>query len=246
MSSIVSITPADSLLECEVGAVSGAAFRVRNISGKPLKVGAQVIADPGQRSWIAIDGQAERRLPANGEATFEVLASVPTGASPGRYRFGLLVFDSVEPGEQFDESPQVELAVVARKVAPPPPPPQESIPRRRSWRITGALFAAAIPIAGIAFSAVGLMLGLGFDMEAFYTILLFSVVNAPLVGAATRFARPWWLVGVSAFALPLLWFLAWLFLEGFDVSFWLTMLFLVSILIAYVYLWRRFAPSRHA
>lgn len=244
MSSIVTITPADSRVECEVGAVSGAAFCVRNISGKPLKVGAQVIADPGQRSWIAIDGQTERRLPANGEATFEVLVSAPPQASPGRYRFGLLVFDSVEPGEQFDESPQVELAVVARKVAPPPP--QEPIPRRRSWRITGVLFAAAIPIAGIAFSAVGLMLGLGFDMEAFYTILLFSVVNAPLAGAATRFARPWWLVGVSAIALPLLWFLAWLFLEGFDVSFWLTMLLLVSILAAYIYLWRRFAPSGHA
>jgi hypothetical protein len=244
MSSIVSITPADSLLECEVGAVSGAAFRVRNISGKPLKVGAQVIADPGQRSWIAIDGQTERRLPVNGEATFEVLISAPPQASPGRYRFGLLVFDSVEPGEQFDESPQVDLDVVARKVAPPPP--QETIPQRRSWRITGALFVAAIPIAGIAFSAVLLILGERFDMDAFYSILFFSVLNAPLAGAATRFARPWWLVGVSTIALPLLWFLAWLFVEGFDWSFWLTMLFLVSILIAYVYLWRRFAPSRHA
>ena len=144
MSSIVTILPDRQGIQCTVGAQSRLSFRVVNESGRFRKVGAQILVEPGQRTWLAIQGDSERYLSQTGETTFEVAVSVPPGAEPGRHRFQLLVFDSAEPGEWFNESLVVALEVVAQAVSPPPPPPAAQVMRRSWWVTSGVSLAVAI------------------------------------------------------------------------------------------------------
>ena len=204
MSSIVTILPDRQGIQCTVGAQSRLSFRVVNESGRFRKVGAQILAEPGQLTWLAIQGDSERYLSQAGETTFEVAVSVPPGAEPGRHRFQLLVFDSAEPGEWFDESSAVALEVVAQAVSPPPPPPAAQVMRRSWWVTSGVSLAVAIGSL-IAMFAIAVMIApergtfLDEDDDKFAVLFaLAAVASAVIAGITTRFAYSWWLVAFGS------------------------------------------------
>jgi len=226
MTSIVDISASSEALECPAGERASVAFQVTNQAGRRLKLGAQVVVEPPlEKVWLAIGGRKERRVAAGGETSFELTVSVPADGPAGEYRFGLLVFDSIEPGESFDESPSVTLRVLDSELpAPPPQPPQRA---RRSWLSTGAVFVGAwiwTPVAMFLMSLFDVLVGTDakmyvFGIESSYWKSVAWLVPLPIIGGLltalpTRYARPWWLIVYGALFVPVA---AWLSLQELSV-----------------------------
>ncbi len=166
MTSIVEISAAQESLSCTVGDTVHVTFDVTNSQPDRMKIGAQFIAErPEPKAWLTLDGESERRLEPNAKTRINVSVSVPETASPGTHEFGLLVFDTKEPGEKFDESPPVAVNVLERVAEYVPPPP--IVHPRRGWLLTCLGFAGALIMSILSSILFVIIFEMVFDRKSF-------------------------------------------------------------------------------
>jgi hypothetical protein len=113
-----SITAAADSVPLDAQGRGSTTFTVSNISGQLRRGRARLVpSDPGQASWLSLDGEAERNFAADGTQQYTVRVSSPPGAPVGRYTFGLDVVSVENPDEEWSQGPKV-----AFEVAPSQPP----------------------------------------------------------------------------------------------------------------------------
>lgn len=146
MASIVTITTASETVTCGPDGGAEHVFTVSNTSGRPLRIGAQVLVEgQAQESWLAIKGERERDLAAGGTDQITVRVQVPPGTEPGQYTFRLLVYSVRRPGEDFTNGPLVAVRVPAATTPPPEPVERRGFPW---WMV--AVAVAVLAVGGIA------------------------------------------------------------------------------------------------
>jgi hypothetical protein len=118
-----SITAATDTVRLDAQGRGSTTFTVSNISGRARRGRARLIpTDPGQASWLSLDGEAERDFTADGTQQYTVRAAVPPGTPPGRHTFGLDVVSVENPDEEWSQGPKVAFEV------PATPPPKKPFP----------------------------------------------------------------------------------------------------------------------
>jgi hypothetical protein len=118
-----SITAATDAIRLDSQGRGTTTFTVSNVSGRARRGRARLIpTDPGQASWLSLDGEAERDFTADGTQQYTVRAAVPPGTPPGRHTFGLDVVSVENPDEEWSQGPKVAFEV------PATPPPKKPFP----------------------------------------------------------------------------------------------------------------------
>ena len=116
-----SITAATETVRLDAQGRGSNTFTVSNISGRSRRGRARLIpAEPGQASWLSLDGEAERDFTADGTHQYTVRIAVPPGTPAGRHTFGLDVVSVENPDEEWSQGPKVAFEVPA--TAPPKKP----------------------------------------------------------------------------------------------------------------------------
>ena len=127
MALAVQIQPNNPSIACEQDASAECAFDVTNTSGKPQRVGIEVLSE---HKWIALadESQNEMILPNQALQKIKVKAT-PGSAAPESYTFKLRVYDpdtaeAVESGAvavEVKEKPKPKPPVVGPTPGPKPP-----------------------------------------------------------------------------------------------------------------------------
>lgn len=117
-----SITAATDTVRLDAQGRGSTTFTVSNTSGRSRRGRARLkSADPGQASWLSLEGEAERDFTADGTHQYTVRVAVPPGTPAGRHTFGLDVVSVENPDEEWSQGPQVAFEV-------PAPPPKKPFP----------------------------------------------------------------------------------------------------------------------
>ena len=118
MANPFTITTAADAVRLDTQGRGSTTFTVSNRSGQSRRGRAQLVpSDPGQASWLSLDGEAERNFAADGTQQYTVRVAPAPGAPTGRYTFGLDVVSVENPDEEWSQGPKV-----AFEVAPSQPP----------------------------------------------------------------------------------------------------------------------------
>ena len=97
-------------------------YTASNAAGRPLRAHAVLVPlGSTDKSWLSIDGEAERPLPVDATEQFTVRVAVPAGTEPGAYRFRLDVVSEENPDEDFAEGPVSVIQATPRKTGQPFP-----------------------------------------------------------------------------------------------------------------------------
>jgi hypothetical protein len=117
-----SITAAADSVRLDSQGRGSMSFTVSNTSGRSRRGRARLVpADPGQASWLSLEGEAERDFTADGTHQFTVRIAVPPGTPVGRHTFGLDLVSVENPDEEWSQGPKVAFEV-------PAPPPRKPFP----------------------------------------------------------------------------------------------------------------------
>ena len=118
-------------------------FDVANLTDRPVRTHVFVAPISGaELSWFDIEGETRREIPADGQATIDVLVQVPEGAPFGTASFTLVASVEDEPSEAV-KSPTVEFTV--------PKVEDDGVPR---WIVVVLSVALALAVA----AAVGILI----------------------------------------------------------------------------------------
>jgi hypothetical protein len=118
-----SITAAADSIRLDAQGRGSTTFTVSNRSGQLRRGRARLVpSDPGQASWLSVDGEAERNFTADGTQQYTVRVSPLPGAPPGRYTFGLDVVSVENPDEEWSQGPKVAFEVGSSQPAKKPFP----------------------------------------------------------------------------------------------------------------------------
>jgi len=117
-----SITAATDTVRLDAQGRGSTTFTVSNRSGQLRRGRARLVtSDPGQASWLSVDGEAERNFTADGTQQYTVQVAPPPGSPAGRYTFGLDVVSVENPDEEWSQGPKVAFEVAPSPVKKPFP-----------------------------------------------------------------------------------------------------------------------------
>jgi hypothetical protein len=140
MANPFTITTAADAVRLDSQGRGSTTFTVSNRSGQLRRGRARLVpSDPGQASWLSVDGEAERNFTADGTQQYTVRVAPPPGAPVGRYTFGLDVVSVENPDEEWSQGPKVAFEVGPSQPARKPFP----------WWIV-VVAAAVLLVGGLA------------------------------------------------------------------------------------------------
>ena len=143
MPSTFAITPDTNSLKLDKQGRGEFNFTVTNTSGQPITGRARVTPqNPQQQSWFRIQGEPERRYPAEkGTEPIKVQIAAPPTATPGSYSFHLDVISVDNPDELYTIGPATSFEVRQADVKPP----------MKVWPIVAIVVAALVIGVGLYF-----------------------------------------------------------------------------------------------
>jgi hypothetical protein len=107
----VEITPVIRQATCGPDGTARLIFLVTNIQERTADIIVGIAQDQGiDANWFEIEDGADRKLAPKSTARIIVIAKLPPGTAPGRYKFRLEVSEP-EKTTRIDRSPSVELNV---------------------------------------------------------------------------------------------------------------------------------------
>lgn len=117
------ITPATPTIRLNASGQGEISFTVSNALGRAARIRITLVPE-GQtkREWLALSGDAERDLAADGTQQVSVKIAAPAGTAPGSYGFHPLVSTVTNPDEEYAEGATVSFDV-APSAAPKQPFP---------------------------------------------------------------------------------------------------------------------------
>jgi hypothetical protein len=118
-----SITAATETIPLDAQGRGSTTFTVSNTSGQIRRGRARLVpSDPGQASWLSVEGETERNFAADGTHQFAVRVAAPPGTPAGSYTFGLDMVSVENPDEEWSQGPKVRFEVAPSQPAGKPFP----------------------------------------------------------------------------------------------------------------------------
>jgi hypothetical protein len=197
VSTIADITPSATSVPVKAGERATVTFDVVSKNRQRMTFGARLIVTPGlPPSWLSLEGGADRQVGPGETIRYSVTIAPPADTSNGTQSFSLQVFDQSEPGERFDESANVSLAISAAPKVVPLQPLQ-----RRGWKITAIAAVTTLllnSVAGVCWAALMNEFDRGsIGVGRFIFIpLAMGLVNAGMVAIAVRLSKSWRYCGI--------------------------------------------------
>jgi hypothetical protein len=115
------ITAATNTLVLDGQQRAQTAFTVSNLSGRPLRGRARLVAQqPDAQSWLTLDGEAERDFGIGETQQYAVRLAAPPKAAAGQYTFRLDEANVANPDDDYTQGPVVtfQVAPSARRSFP--------------------------------------------------------------------------------------------------------------------------------